>query len=255
MLHAHSGQLMGTHLDIVLLDVGEDEGSELCARCISMTEELEQSVSRFVPGSDVSRINRSEPLSIVAVSPDCRSLLETAAAMCRRTLGTFDVTLGEGSRFDFAPDGELLIPANGLKIDMGGLAKGVAVERMRAILNDADVKNAFISFGGSSILGLGRHPEGDSWRVSIPDPFSGHTLRTVDLRDTSLSTSGNSREYRGHILDPLTGHAVTGRRLSAIVAPSAVDAEVLSTAWLVTSPEQRIEIMKNFDILEEFVYN
>lgn len=255
MLYAAREHLMGTRLDVVLLDVDEADAKALWEECVTDIEKLEATVSRFNPGSEVSLVNRSEPLSTVAVSPGFREILDLASEMCRLTEGTFDVTLGDGSHFSYDASGALLIPSGGLKIDMGGLAKGFAVDRMCRRLKNAGVKRAFISFGGSSIAGLGSHPGGESWRVSIADPFTGHPLRTVDLRDESLSTSGNSKEYRGHIIDPATGRAVTGRRLSAIVAPSAIDAEVLSTAWLVADADTRRRILNNFSVKEEFVYN
>lgn len=255
MFHASAVNIMGTRLDIVVIGHAEDRAAGLCRECVDMTSMLERQVSRYVADSETSAINRAEPLSQLPVSDSYRSLLTLSADMCRRTLGAFDVTLGDGSRFDFGDNGELIIPARGLKIDFGGIAKGIAVDRMTRILAGADTKSAFISFGGSSIAGIGSHPGGDSWRVSIADPFSGNTLRCIDLVDSSLSTSGNSTALRGHIIDPSTGHAVTGRRLSAVVARSATEAEALSTAWLVADAEKRTAILDNFEITEEYVFN
>lgn len=256
MLHSAADRVMGTRLDIVLLGVDEKGGKAVAAECLATARRLEESISRFIPTSDVARINRSEPQSMVAVGPGLREIMESAARYCRLTLGAFDITLGEGSRFNFSADGGLLvIPSGGLKIDMGGYGKGLALNMMHERLKAAGITDAFVSFGGSSILGMGRHPGGNCWRVSIADPFTGHTLRSVDLSDSSLSVSGNSREYRGHIVDPSTGRAVTGKRLSAVVAPSALDAEVLSTAWLVADADTRSRILPNFEIIEEYVYN
>lgn len=255
MLHASAVNIMGTRLDIIVVGLPESAAGDLSTRCLDVTADLERCVSRYIADSETSDINRAEPLSLVAVSDRYRSILTLAADLCRRTYGNFDITLGQNSKFDFTESGELIIPSQGLKIDMGGLAKGIAVETMTEILTSGGTSSAFISFGGSSIAGIGSHPSGDCWRVSIADPFSGHTLRCIDLVDSSLSTSGNSTALRGHIIDPSTGIAVTGRRLSAVAAPSAIEAEALSTAWLVADRDTRVAIAKNFTISEEYVFN
>lgn len=254
MLHAQLDNVMGTRLDFVTIGATESASLDAFEECVNMVVDLDRRLSRFRPDSEISAINRSEPLSAVPVSDELRSILLLAGDMCHKTYGSFDVTLGSGSRFDFIGN-SLIIPSGGLKVDLGGMAKGIAVDRIRMCLRRHNISAAFVSFGGSSIMGLGHHPGGDCWRVGVIDPFSGRQLRALSLHDSSLSTSGNSRGYRGHIIDPATGHAVTGRRLSAVVAPSATDAEVLSTAWLVADEECRSQILHNFDIKEEFVFN
>ncbi|MDE5607974.1 MAG: FAD:protein FMN transferase [Muribaculaceae bacterium] len=255
MFHASAVNIMGTRLDIVLIGQPEDTAAEICRQCVDTTAGLERLISRYIPESETSAVNLAEPLSLIPVSDRYRRILTLSAEMSRRTLGAFDITLGQGSEFEFTDSGELIIPSQGIKIDLGGIGKGIAVDEMTRIIRSGDIESAFISFGGSSIAGIGAHPRGDSWRVSIADPFSGHTLRCIDLRDASLSTSGNSTALRGHIIDPATGHAVTGRRLSAVVTPSATEAEALSTAWLIADSRTRAAIFNNFDIKEEYVFN
>lgn len=254
MLHGQLNNVMGTRLDIVTIGATEADSLSTWNECCAIVTDMDRRYSRFRTDSEVSAINRSEPLSVIPVSKQFKSILQLASDLCTKTLGAFDVTLGDGSNFNF--DGNsLIIPASGLKIDLGGLAKGVAVDSISDIIHAHDINTAFISFGGSSIAGLGSHPGGDCWRVGIIDPFNGHRLRAVSLNDSSLSTSGNTPRYRGHIINPATGCAVSGRRVSAVVASSATDAEALSTAWLVADADRRVEIMQNFDIKEEFVFN
>ncbi|MBD5214725.1 MAG: FAD:protein FMN transferase [Bacteroidales bacterium] len=255
MHHTSAVNIMGTRLDIVIIGHDEATASSISTDCLNATLALETIISRYNPKSETSGINSAEPLSMISISDRYRSLLDLSADMCRRTYGRFDITLGQGSQFAYSDSGDLLIPRQGLKIDMGGIGKGIAVDEMTRIMRQAGTERAFVSFGGSSIAAIGTHPAGDAWRVSIADPFSGHTLRCIDLADTSISTSGNSSALRGHIIDPSTGYAVTGRRLSAVVVDSATEAEALSTAWLVADSAMRAAITDNFDIKEEYVFN
>ncbi len=256
MLHAAADGVMGTRLDAVMLGITEDNGSEIWTRCLQQVRDIEQECSKFIATSYTTAINRAEPLSMVQVSDLYADMLRLAHRYRSLTNGAFDITLGQGSEISFAADGQLIIPSTGLNVDFGGMAKGYALEHVMDILRNAGISNAFVNFGGSSIAAIGTHPAGDGWQVAISDPYTGRNLHTVTLRDSSLSTSGNTPHYNGHIVNPFTGRAVTGNRLSAVVARSACDAEVLSTAWLVTDRQQRAGILKNFnDVTEEFVYN
>lgn len=256
MLHAAVDGVMGTRLDIVLLGVGEADGVAMCRRNLQRVEDIEKACSKFLPDSFTTLVNRAEPLSVVEVSPLFADMLLVAGHYRDMTLGAFDVTLGQGYGFTFAAPCQLVIPSSGLSVDFGGMAKGYALGGMIDSLRRDGITDAFVSFGGSSIAAIGSHPAGDGWQVSVSDPYTGRQLRSVTLRDSSMSTSGNTPGYNGHIVSPFTGRAVTGNRLSAVVAASACDAEVLSTAWLVADEKLRAAILANFnDITDEFVYN
>lgn len=256
MLHAAVDGVMGTRLDIVLLGVDESDGTEMCRREAGRVEEIEKICSKFLPDSLTTQVNRAEPLSIVEVSPLFADMLLTASRYREMTFGAFDVTLGHGSDIAFAAPGQLVIPSSGLSVDFGGMAKGYALGAMIDNMRRNGITDAFVNFGGSSIAAMGSHPAGDGWQVTVSDPYTGRQLHTVTLHDSSLSTSGNTPRYNGHIVSPFTGRAVTGNRLSAVVSASACDAEVLSTAWLVADEKMRAGILANFnDITDEFVYN
>lgn len=256
MFHVAVNGIMGTRLDAVILGVNEDDGSDICKRCLQQINEIEQECSKFISTSCTTLVNRAEPLSMVPVSDLYADMLRSAYHYRKLTHGTFDIALGQGSEISFTEDKQLIIPSTGLNIDFGGMAKGYALERVMDTIKTAGITDAFVNFGGSSIAAIGSHPAGDGWQVAIGDPYTGRNLHTVTLRDNSLSTSGNTPHYNGHIVNPFTGRAVTGNRLSAVVATSACNAEVLSTSWLVADKEQRATILKNFnDVTEEFVYN
>ena len=116
------------------------------------------------------------------------------------------------------------------------------------------VKNAFVDFGGSSIIGMGHHPYGDCWKVGFDSPETGVRLRDFRLYDSSLSTSGNTPSYSGHIVNPLTGVANRRKMAATVVAGDSLDAEVLSTVWMIASPEQRRQIAELSADVEANIY-
>jgi len=122
------------------------------------------------------------------------------------------------------------------------------------LLREAGVGSAFVDFGNSSILGIGRHPYGPCWRVSLPDPATGNALAEFDLVDRALSVSGNTAAHTEHIVNPHTGLRDASRQIVAVVADDPLDAEVVSTAWMIAGEPQRRRIACGFDKLEVYAY-
>ena len=114
------------------------------------------------------------------------------------------------------------------------------------MLRAKDVSCAFVDFGSSSILGIGKHPYGDSWKVGVVDPYTKMQVREISLNDCSMSTSGNAPSYSGHIRDPRTGAACQGRKLVTVISDNPLDAEVLSTVLMIAGDEEREQILGNF---------
>ena len=254
MFHGAATRAMGTRLDIVLLDVDAETGERLWKNSTDIIDRLEGMTSKFRSDSEVTAVNRAEPMSYVYVSEEFAEMLRQAARYCRLTEGAFDITLGGGSEFEFSGDA-LVIPRTRYTLDMGGFAKGYAVGVIERHLRANGVNTAFIDFGGSAIMGIGHHPCGDCWAVGVSDPYTGRTLHHMALNDSALSVSGNMPGHDCHIVNPATRRMVTGNRLSAICAASPLDAEALSTAWLVLDTQGRRRVLQNFDIIQEFVYN
>ena len=152
-----------------------------------------------------------------------------------------------GSRL--GPGRRVLIPA-GLALDSGGDGKGVAVDLIVARLREEGVE-ALVSFGGSSTFGIGDGPDGAGWKLGVADVHGGW-LGTVALIDAGLSVSHSIQidqledgrnEHRPHIFDPATGELVTEVRTAVVYSPSATDAEVLSTALIVS---RDLELLDDF---------
>ena len=118
-----------------------------------------------------------------------------------------------------------------LTLDFGGFAKGYALKKIQEILLRGNIENAFVDFGNSSIMGIGHHPYGDCWKVSLQNPYTQQTLDEFCLTDNTLSTSGNTEQYTGHIINPLTGIYNEQKKVTSILSDNPLDAEILSTVW------------------------
>lgn len=244
--------------------------------------EVEENLSVFLETSDIYRLNRCGGES-VAVSPMTRGALEAAARHWRMTKGAFDVTIGPfmrlwgfrgGSKPEAEPGAEALAAAmrltgmnllevsgdgarlarEGAAVDLGGMAKGYAVDLCCERLEALGVADALVDLGGN-IKCLGLAPGNEAWRIGVQSPFAGGSLLgTLSLSNgMATATSGNyerfleiaGRRY-AHIMDPRTGRPAQGMAGVTVVCDSAGDADVLSTALFVLGPDAGAEVLRRY---------
>jgi len=263
--------VMGTALEVTLHGRDPEALARALEAVFAVAEQLDALLSVHVEASDVGRLNRAAGRGPVEVDPIVTDVLAASLSASRLTGGAFDVTVGplvalwvEAARRDALPSPEALTAARsrvgaagvrlhgdgraelaeGTSVDLGGVAKGYALDRMRPVLEAHGVEAALLNFGQSSTWALGRPPDAPGWRLLTRAPGGGFA-GLVTLRDQALSVSGSlgqwsqieGRRY-GHVLDPRTGRPLTRRRQAVVVAPSATLAEVLSTALLVLGQEE-----------------
>jgi len=270
---------MGTVLELTL--VGRDEAALARARddALAEVERLEGMLSTWRTGSDVSRLNQSAGAGAVAVAPEVAELLARSAELARETRGSFDVTVGplvrlwqEAAVRNELPDPAALASArarvgsdrlavrrsaqgasaalaSGSAVDVGGVAKGYALDRVRARLGGA-VEAALLSFGQSSTWAIGRPRDADGWRLLARGPDGGFA-GVLTLRDRALSVSGSLAQWNeiggrryGHVIDPRSGQPLTRAREALVVTADATLAEALSKALLVLGPEEGIALIE-----------
>lgn len=252
LFHGAVSRVMGTRLEALIVHSDTDMLPGLWRDMVSLLESMDRIFDRFVPESEVSGINaRSQ--DAVDISPVMEDALRLCGDYYERTLHLFDVTLGH-FRDVTVGAGKVIFRNPMVRLDFGGFAKGYALRSVRRLLVDNGVTDAFIDFGGSSIIGMGHHPYGDCWRVGLDSPWSGARLRDFSLMDTSLSTSGNTRFYSGHIVNPMTGVSNRKRMVATAVAEDPLDAEVLSTVWMIADREQMRQISERFGKFEADIY-
>lgn len=264
----HTFAAMNTRFTMVLPSMGADEGAPLACEVEALVGRQERLMSRFVEDGAVARINRRAGQAAVAAG-DAWDVLLACRDHWRRTGGAFDIAQGArigGSSFAAADNGMRQVELDeagrtvrfaspGVKLDLGGVGKGIALDEVARQLRARGIERAFLSFGESSIAVIGGHPAGPHWPVGVVDPLRDDAaLHSFHLRDAAMSTSGN-RTDDGHTVDPRTGLRRNGRCVLSVACASATDAEVLSTALLVTPCAERARILNNYPGAEgvEFV--
>ncbi len=279
---------MNTRFSMVLVDVDGEEAELLAAAVERELYDCERLMSRFDWNSPVSELNRSAAERSVMPPEQLWEILVLCRRYWQQTRGAFDITIQplidlwreraergvEPSaerieearertgfeRIDFDTENRAVrFRAEGMSVDLGGFGKGFALDRAAASLRAAGVRQAFLSFGESSIAVLGAHPNGPDWPVGIPNLFRpAEMLWSFHLKDASLSTSGTAPFNRlaeipasgsralGQTIDPRTGCPVSGYRTMSVAAPDGAGAEALSTALLVIPEPEREAILAAF---------
>jgi len=259
-------EAMATRFELVL-DGPRGAGEEALAEIVR----LESRLSLYQPSSDVSWINAHAGHRPVKVESALFALLRRAIALSEATDGAFDITVGPLMRaWSFEGDtGRLPLPelvagartrvgyrklrldpsasticfdVPGMRIDLGSIGKGYAIDAAIAVLRSHGVTNALLHGGTSSVHAIGNGLDGAPWRIAWDQP--GGQARVFELHDRALSVSAvhgkaflsGGRQY-GHVIDPRTG-APTHAAVSAIVTgPASVDCDALSTGLLVHGPD------------------
>lgn len=250
VFHGSLLNIMGTRFDVVLVGKNEEISTEIWNRIVSKLEQLYNKLNRFDENSEVFFVNlhaHSQPVKISnclwEILLDCRQYFE-------KTNGLFDITLNDFNQIRlYTKDKSVSFLSDSVSIDLGGYAKGYAIEKIRKILVENKVNDALLDFGNSSVLALGRHPHGNSWKLSIPNPFDTNViLDEIELIDKNLSTSGNIPNHTKHIKNIRTREFSDERKMVSVIADNAIDAEVISTILMIAQPDEIDTIIKKFNI-------
>ncbi len=266
---------MGTRFNLVLEAKNEASNEALSGEVAVMLKDDEARMSCFLEEAELSVINRKAAHSAVKVSDQLARVFDACDYFYQATDGAFDAGMlnlirsmksGTLSLDDMAVMGEVgwkQVDWNSKSreikfnhplagIDLGGIGKGWAVEKVREFLVGKGVEMAFISFGESTVATIGTHPLGDCWPLTIHHPVSEVSM-LIELNDNALSVSGlqekgdsNPKEGIPHIISPANSTVVTDDKLIVVKAPSPLTAEVLSTAVMAANEQQRTVVFDNF---------
>ncbi len=250
MFHGFLPDIMGTRFDIVIIGKGKSETEEVWEKICSELRRLERMLNRFDKESEVTQINLRAAQHPVKVSNEMWAILMDCRYYHLATSGLFDITLKDFSKVIFNESHRsVYFSLKDMHLDFGGYAKGYALNKLKNILLAADIRQCFADFGNSSILALGHHPYGTSWKVGIKNPFvEGEIMDEIELRDESMSSSGNTSSYTKHIINPLSGEYNEERKLVCAVSHNPVEAEVLTTTLMIADPDKKKAIINHFDI-------
>ena len=236
------------------------------------------------PDSEVARLSRSASGDFL--SDDAVTVLTLGLQVARRSDGAFDLTLGRlkslweiEQEHPAVPDRQAVTDALAgtgpnalildgrqlskrepqLQIDLGGIAKGYAVDRAIAVLKEHGVTSAAVNAGGDMYL-LGQRPE-RPWRIGIQHPrLKDAVLETVEVRDRAVVTSGDYERFfeqdgqrYHHIFDPQSGFPARGCQSVTVIADSVALGDALATALFVLGPQEGLRLLDQYPGTEALI--
>ena len=256
-----SHEAMATTFELLIVHEDERYAGQAAVAAFNEVDRLELELSRFLENSDITRINNlpaNQPLQLGLDTFEC---LKVAQRVYAETNGAFDITIGtllkcwrndDGSPRKPSPkeidiarmhtgmnllqlneaEHTIMLSASPVQIDLGGVGKGYAVDRVAELLREWCIDVALISGGYSSVLAMDAPPGKNGWPLTMTNPAGDkEILARPFLKNGALSGSGVQKG--GHIIDPRTAQAVKGRCAAWSSAPDAATADALSTAFMI----------------------
>jgi len=265
-------QTMGTWASLTIVTGDSAAVSDLAYRSLLALHRVDSLMSNWTDVSEVARINRAATKE-TRVQPEVARVLRFAQDVARASDGAFDISIEPLVRLWGFIGGPPRVPTqaeitatlervgydkldfnaetrairfhnDGMRIDLGGIAKGYGVDQVADLLRAANASNALIDLSGNMVA-LGNAAGRKGWTVGLRDPRGKHPfLARIRLLDEAVATSGDYEQFvaadgrrYGHILDPRTGWSARGLSSVTIVARRAMVADAWATALFVLGPE------------------
>jgi uncharacterized protein (TIGR03663 family) len=251
---------MNTTFEVFIQDTRGTYAGQAARAAFREVDRLENLLSRFIQNSDIGRINALKPGQEIIIDPDTYKCLQIAGQAWQLTDGAFDVTLGniiaawkngdsqkalslQANRpsmkmLELNADGlTVMVTDRGVNLDLGGIAKGYAVDKIAEVLHEWGIDKALIHGGASSVCALKKPLGKNGWPVTLTDPTNQQILARLQLEKEVFSCSGI--EAGRHIINPLTGQPVTDRKACWIrLKENAALADALTTAGMIMPLEK-----------------
>jgi len=215
-----SHEAMATVYEVYTAHPDAGYAAQAAQATFDLVDRLERELSRFLPNSDITRINHLEAGESTRVSASTLECLVIARHMFDLTGGAFDVSIGTGlPSLDLDVENfAVRATTRGVRLDLGGIGKGYAVDLMGELLEEWEMHGSLVHGGFSSVLALEPLPGHDGWPLTLSDPaVSSRVLARLSVRQTALGASGVRKG--DHIVDPRTHEAVRGRRAAWVAVP------------------------------------
>ncbi len=278
--------MMGTEVSVHLWSDDPEAGREALEEVFREASRIDRLMSTYKDESEISKINREAAAGPVAAGDELFDLVRRSLDISVLTHGAFDITYDSvGRHYDFRarqrPDektveaerqlidyrlvrldqaaGTVSFAREGVRINLGGIAKGYVVERGVDILRQRGIANAIVTAGGDSRL-LGDR-RGRPWMVGIRDPRKdGEVAISLPLADEAISTSGDYERYFDedgiryhHIIAPNTGQPAGGVHSATVIGPDAVITDALSTSVFVMGVHRGLTLIGTLPDYESIV--
>jgi len=279
-----SAESMATRIEVVL----PSEATAAAEDVFAVFRDVEATANEWRPEAELAHLNAAAGGPPVQLGDDLCALMRRGLDAGALTGGAFDVTwaalwgvwdfraaapavpdpalirertaLIDYRKVELSADCQARLPVAGMKVGLGGIAKGWALDRSAAAVRARGVEGFSISAGGQVMVG--GHKDGHPWRIGIRDPRGERddAFAVVEVTDASVSTSGDYERFfevdgvrYHHIVDPRTGWPSTGLRSATVIAPDATLADVLSTAVMVLGLQDGLRLVASIPGVEAIV--
>jgi len=275
--------IMGTDVTVSVVLADPDRADSAMATAFAPIDAVNQRMSTYIPDSELMQMNRTAHEVPVPISRDLHRALAASDAISKLTDGAFDVTCGpiidlwrsagRAGRVPTAAEREAVLKRcghakmhvdaeagtvrfdmAGMKVNLGAVAKGYAVDQAVKALREAGYENALVEAGGD-LMAAGAAPGGRPWRVGVQDPRDPDhptLIATIAVRDRAVVTSGNYRRFTeiggtrySHIVDPRTAMPVDALPSVTVIAADATTADALATAVSVLGLERGMNLIES----------
>ncbi len=278
--------MMGTEVSVYLWSDDEEAGLAALEAVFQEADRIDRLMSTYKDDSEITKINLGAAAAPVRSGEELFGLIARSLEISVLTQGAFDITYESvGQHYDFRkhqrPDvatvqseleninyryveidnvtRSVSFRRDGVRINLGGIAKGYVVERGISILRASGIENAIVTAGGDSRL-LGDR-RGRPWMVGIRDPRKdGEVAISVPLQDEAISTSGDYERYFDedgvryhHIIHPGTGTPASGVHSATVFGPDAVTTDALSTSVFVMGVDKGMRMIAALPDYESIV--
>jgi len=268
---------------VVNIKVEDKSGETLANEGIKLMQAIQEKSDCNLPTSEIYKVNASAGLSLVKISKETLDIIKEAINIAKLSDGAFDISIGAVTKEWGFTDGKYRLPKKkdivkilrlvdynlikirdntvelskrGMYLDLGGIAKGYAVDYVYDFLSSHNVKRAIIDAGGT-IKTLGRPLDKRGWKIGVRDPKDSKGVIGILYLEPGLAvaTSGDYERYfvkdgikYHHILDPKTGYPVYHCRSVTVVSNRATMADALSTAIFVLGPRDGIKLAEKLNV-------
>ena len=278
--------IMGTRITVEVASDDQQAGQQAIDAVMAEMRRIDRAMSPYRPDSELARLNLHAADRPVPVSQELFTLLQRAQSFSRLTNGAFDITFASaGFLYDYRqhkkPDpatlrkavstinyhNVALEPAThsvhflkpGVKIDLGGIGKGHAVDQAIRLLRKNAIENALVTAGGDTRVIGARW--GRPWQIGIRDPrHKDKMVAMIPLQDVAVSTSGDYERFFEedgvrfhHIINPKTGDSARALQSVTIIGPDATTTDALSTSVFVMGPTEGLRLINRLRDIDAII--
>jgi thiamine biosynthesis lipoprotein len=283
-------KLMGNRFEISAVAEDEAWALERIEGAVREIQRIEKLLTTYDESSETNLINQNAGITPVPVSQETFDIIERSIRISRVTQGAFDISYGSVDKrlwnFDIhmqtLPDKELarkmvrlinyrniildkenttvFLKEAGMRIGFGGIGKGYAAERAKAVMKEMGVDSGVVNASGDLVT-WGYQPDGNPWTIGIVNPNATHQVFSLmNITNMALATSGNYEKYvliggkrYSHTIDPRTGLPVTGIKSVTIISPNAEIADAMATPVMIMGIKAGLNMINQINDIEAII--